>query len=81
MAALIIAWIVCSAAVLTTYFVAQARSAERMMEEMGLRVGATSADIHVNWLSALPQLVAYYALIVLLPAAVLWLLWRRARSA
>ena len=81
MAALIVAWIVCSGAILTTFFIAQARITERMMEDMGLRVGATSADIHVNWLPMLPQLIAYYAVIVLFPPTLLWLLWRRARSA
>jgi hypothetical protein len=79
-AALIAAWIVCSGAILTTFFIAQARSTERMMEDMGLRFGATSAEFHVNWLAALPQLIAYYAVIVLVPPTLLWFLWRRARS-
>ena len=80
-AALIAAWIVCVGATLTVYIVAQARSAERMFREMGFRLGATAAQAHINWPEMLPQLVAYYVVIVFLPPAVLWLLWRRSRAA
>ena len=81
MAALLVAWIVGSAAVLTLYFVAQARIVEREWAEMGFRLGATASDIHVNWLEMWPQLLAYYVTVVVVPPTILWLLWRRARRA
>ena len=81
MAALLIAWVAGSGALLTLYFLAQARSVEREYTEMGFRLGATEAHIQVNWLEMWPQLAAIYLVIVVLPAALLWLLWRRARRA
>lgn len=78
---LIAAWIVCAGVTLTVYIVAAARSAERMFREMGFRLGATSENLHVKWGEIVPQLVAYYLLIVIVPPAVLWFLWRRARAA
>lgn len=79
-AALIVAWLLCSGALLTLFFVTQARIAQRDFNEMGFRFGA-AADIHVNWLSMWPQLLEYYVLVVVVPPTVLWLLWRRARRA
>ena len=81
MAALLIAWIVGTAALLTLYFVAVARSVERDYTEMGFRLGASEAHMHVNWLAMWPQLVAYYGVVVVVPPVLLWLLWRRARRA
>jgi hypothetical protein len=81
MAALLIAWIAGTAALLTLYFVAMGRSIERDYTEMGFRLGGTEAQIHVNWHSMLPQLVGYYGVVVVLPPVVFWLLWRRARRA
>jgi len=78
---LIVAWIASTGAILTIFFLAQARSAERAMREMGVLLGAGAAAPQVDWLGALPQIVGYYMLIVLLPPLVLWLLWRRACSA
>ena len=81
MAALIIAWVLCSGALLTLYFVAQARIVQRDLREMGFRLGATAADIQVNWIEMWPQLLGYYLLVVVMPPTLLWLLWRRARRA
>jgi len=81
LAALIVAWVLASGALLTMYFVAQARIAERGLSEMGFRLGATAADIHVNWLAMWRQLLGYYIAIVVVPPTLLWLFWRRARSA
>jgi len=80
-ATIIVAWIACTGATLTIFFVAQARSAERAMGEMGFRLGPGVAAPRIDWLGALPQIIVYYLLIVLLPPLLLWLLWRRARSA
>lgn len=80
-ATLIVAWVLCSGTLLTLYFVAQARIVERDFNEMGFRLGGTAADVHVNWLSMWPQLLAYYVAIVVVPPTVLWLLWRNARRA
>ena len=79
-AALIVAWVLCSGALLTLYFVTQARIAQRDFDEMGFRLGATAADVHVNWLAMWPQLLGYYVGIVIVPPTVLWLLWRNARQ-
>jgi hypothetical protein len=79
-AALIVAWVLCSGALLTLYFITQARIVQRDFNEMGFRLGATAADVHVNWLAMWPQLLAYYVAIVVVPPTVLWLLWRNARS-
>ena len=79
MAALLVAWVASTAALLTLYFVAQARIAEREWYEMGFRLGGTAAEVHVNWLSMWPQLLGYYLVIVVVPPTVLWLLWRNAR--
>lgn len=79
MAALMVAWIASTAALLTLYFVAAARTAEREWAEMGFRLGANAADFHVNWLEMWPQLAAIYLAVVVVPPAALWLLWRRAR--
>lgn len=78
-AALIVAWVLCSGALLTLYFVAQVRIVQRDFDEMGFRLGATAADIHVNWIAMWPQLLGYYLLVVVMPPTLLWLLWRRAR--
>jgi hypothetical protein len=78
---LIVAWIACTGATLTIFFLAQARSAERTMLEMGFRLGPGAAAPQIDWLGALPRIVGYYIVIVLLPPFVLWLLWWRARSA
>jgi hypothetical protein len=80
-ATLALAWLVCSGAVLTIYFVAQLRSAERSFAEMGLRLGPGAGLLRVNWLDALPQLLAAYVIFVIVPPVLLWLLWRRARRA
>ena len=76
---MIVAWVTCSGALLTLYFVTQARMVQRDFDEMGLRFGATSAGIHINWVAMLPQLLVYYLLIVVVPPSALWLLWRRSR--
>ena len=78
-AALIITWVLCSGALLTLFFVAQVRIAQRDFDDMGFRLGATAADVHVNWIAMWPQLAAIYLAVVVLPPAALWLLWRRAR--
>ena len=78
---LIVAWIACTGAILMIFFLAQARSAERVIREMGFRLGAGAAAPQIDWIGALPQIVGYFLLIVLLPPLVLWLLWRRACSA
>jgi len=75
----LVAWVVSTAALLTLYFVAQARIVERDWNEMGFRLGATAADIHVNWLAMWPQLASIYLGVVVLPPTALWFLWRRAR--
>jgi hypothetical protein len=79
-AALIVAWVLCSGALLTLYFITQVRLAQRDFDEMGFRLGPGAAGVHVNWLAMWPQLLAYYFAIVVVPPAVLWLLWRNARS-
>jgi hypothetical protein len=79
--ALIVAWVLGSGALLTLYFVAVARSIERDYTGMGFRLGATETQMHVNWLAMWPQLVGYYGVVVVVPPAVFWLLWRRARRA
>lgn len=81
MAALLVAWVASTGALLTLYFVAQARLVERGWTEMGFRLGATSADMHVNWIAMWPQLAAIYLAVVVLPPTALWMLWRRARRA
>ena len=78
---LIVAWIACTGATVTFFFLAQARSAERALQEMGFRLGPGAAAPQIDWSGALPQIVAYYVLLVLAPPLVLWLLWRRARHA
>jgi hypothetical protein len=78
---IIVAWVACTGAILTIFFLAEARSAERAMQEIGFRLGPGAAAPRIDWLGALPQIVAYYILLVLLPPLVLWLLWRRARTA
>ena len=80
-ATLIVAWVLCSGVLLTLYFVTQVRIVQRDFNEMGFRLGATAADVHVNWLAMWPQLLAYYVAIVVVPPTVLWLLWRNARRA
>jgi hypothetical protein len=74
-----VAWLVCSGALVTTYFVAQARSAERMIREMGFRLGPGADGIRVNWMEMWPQVVAIYLIVVIVPPGLLWLLWRRAQ--
>ena len=81
MAALLMAWVVGSGALLTLYFLAQARSLEREYTEMGFRLGGTESHIQVNWGEMWPQLAAIYLMIVVLPPALLWLFWRRSRRA
>lgn len=78
-ATLMAAWVACSAATLSLYVAAQARSAGELFEDIGRQLGATSSSVHVRWLDMWPQLLGYYLLIVVLPPTVLWLLWRRAR--
>lgn len=78
---LIVAWIACTGATLTIFFIAQARSAERAVLEMGFRLGPGASAPQIDWVAALPRIAAYYVLIVLLPPLLLWLLWWRARSA
>jgi hypothetical protein len=75
----IVAWILCTGTMLTLLFIAQARSVERMFENMGFRLGATEAHFHVNWGEVLPQLLLAFLVIVLLPPSVLLLLWLRAQ--
>lgn len=77
----VVAWISCSGATLTIFFLARARSAERALQEMGFRLGPGATAPRIDWLGALPQIAVYYLLIVLLPPLLLWLLWRRDRSA
>jgi hypothetical protein len=77
---LILAWVVCTGALLTVYFVAQARVAQRGFEELGFRLGGAGAQFQVNWLDMWPQLLAIYLVTVVLPPLVFWLLWRRARG-
>jgi hypothetical protein len=78
-AALIIAWVVCSGTTLTLFFLARVRSAEREYADMGFRAGGAPVAFRIDWIRALPWLAAYYAIIVLLPPTLLFLLWRRAR--
>jgi hypothetical protein len=80
-ATVIVAWVLCSGALLTLYFVTQARIVQRDFNEMGFRLGATAADVHVDWLAMWPQLTGYYVGIVIVPPTILWLLWRNARRA
>lgn len=80
-AVLMIAWVLGSGALLTLYFVTQARILQRDFNEMGFRLGATESHVQVNWLAMWPQLLGYYVLIVVVPPALLWMLWRRARRA
>jgi hypothetical protein len=79
MAALLTAWIVGTAALLTIFFVALGRSMERDYNQLGFRLGATEAHIRVTWDGMWPQLVGYYGVVVVLPPVLVWLLWRRAR--
>ena len=81
MAALLFAWVASTGALLTLYFVAQARLVEREWTDMGFRLGGSSADMHVNWIAMWPQLAAIYLTVVVLPPVALWMLWRRARRA
>jgi hypothetical protein len=78
-AALIVAWVAGSGAWLTLYFVAQARIVQREYTEMGFRLGPTAAHLQVDWVAMWPQLAAIYLVIVVLPPALLWLLWRQGR--
>ena len=80
-AAVLIAWVACTATLLTLFFVAQLRSVQREYTEMGFRLGPTAPRVEVDWLAMWPQLAAFYLVVVVLPPAVLWLLWRRARRA
>jgi hypothetical protein len=77
--ALIIAWIICSGTTLTLFIVARVRSAEREYADMGFRAGGSLVAVRINWAGALPGLLTYYAVLVLLPPTLLFLLWRRAR--
>ena len=79
MAVLLVAWVTSTGALLTLYFVAQARIVEREWTEMGFRLGGTASAMHVNWVAMWPQLAAIYLAVVVLPPAALWMLWRHAR--
>ena len=81
MAVLLVAWVAITGALVTLYFVAQARIVEREWTEMGFRLGATTSGVHVNWLEMWPQLATIYLVVVVLPPTALWMLWRRARRA
>ena len=74
-----VAWIALSAAGLTLYLVAAGRTIERDWNDLGFRLGATSANIHVQWRAMWSQLAALYLTIVLLPAAGLIVLWWQSR--
>jgi hypothetical protein len=78
-ATLAVAWLVCSGALVTTYLVAQVRSAERMVREMGFRLGPGTDGVQVNFMDMWPQVVGIYIVVVIAPPALLWLLWRRAQ--
>jgi hypothetical protein len=78
-ATLALAWIVCVGGALTTFFLAQARAAERYFEEMGFRLGASAAQFRVQWLDMWPRILGAYLIFVVLPPLLLWLLWRRAQ--
>ncbi|HKN66126.1 MAG TPA: hypothetical protein VJW73_07600 [Gemmatimonadaceae bacterium] len=79
MAVLLVAWVASTGALLTLYFVAQARIVERQWTEMGFRLGGTASAMHVNWVAMWPQLATIYLVVVVLPPTALWMLWRRAR--
>jgi hypothetical protein len=78
-ATLAIAWVICSGALVTTYFVAQARTVERMIREMGFRLGPGADGIQVRWMEMWPEVVSIYLVVVIAPPLLLWLLWRRAQ--
>lgn len=72
-------WVASTATAVTIYLIAVGRSIERDWENVGLRLGATSAEFHVQWADMWPQLVTMYLTIVVLPPLALVLLWQRAR--
>ena len=77
--ALSVAWIAITAMALTLYLIAYGRSIERDWQDVGFRLGATSAEFHVQWAEMWSQLVAMYLTIVVVPPLSLVLLWWRAR--
>ena len=78
--AVIASWVVASGTMLTLYLIAAARSVIRIFEDIGYRTGATSLDIHASFGDAWLEIGAGYLGIVILPAVLFFILWRRARS-
>lgn len=72
-------WVAVSGTALSLWVAAEARVAARFFAAMGESWGATSMEIEVDLLGALPHLVPLYAAVVVLPAAAFWLMWRRAQ--
>ena len=78
-AILSVAWVAITATALNLDLIVEGHRTERTWEDLGFRLGATSAEFHVQWADMWPQLAAMYLTIVVLPPLVLVLLWWRAR--
>jgi hypothetical protein len=74
-------WAIAGAAGIVLYVQTWATQFAKSLNDWALASGATSANLRIDAWDSWPQELLIYAVVVLLPAGLVLLYWRRARAA